>query len=408
MAELTIAVVSDIHAFDSVETDTHVAIDPGAASRTLHPIVDLIDYITERNLRADYLALPGDLVNRAHSGGLAYVWQQMRNVARILGARIVAVPGNHDVITHQPTTDPRGALKSLMPSFPLQDPALDALFWTQGWIALEEADHRFLLIDSTFDFPTYPTDPAATAAWEDYLNALNRGGFSEEQEAGIDAYLRGAPRKLNVALVHHHPLEHQLRHQFQDTYGPMRRGGELIELLTRHPATGRWLVIHGHKHVPQIVSAVATSANGPIVLCAGSLGAQIWPPLNTAARNQFHLVHVRDDNPDSLGYLLGQVQSAMWCLGEGWLSPPPRGAGLPRLAGFGCISDHRNLAQRCHSEVARGGADFIEMRELVQRVPELQYIAPRDFEDLEAEIGQLNLEFTRDRDQGIRQLAKRA
>lgn len=407
MAELTIAVVSDIHAFDSDERDTYVTIDPGAASRTFHPIVDLIDYIVDCNLGADYLALPGDLVNRAHSAGLAYVWLQMRDVARRLGARIVAVPGNHDIVTHQPTKDPRGALKSLMPSFPLQEPALDALFWTQGWIALEQAEHRFLLLDSTFDFPTYPADPA-TAASDAYLNALNRGGFSEEQEAGIDAYLRRAPRKLNVALVHHHPLEHQLRRQFQDSYGPMRRGGELIELLTRHTAAGRWLVIHGHKHVPQIVSAVATSANGPIVLGAGSLGAQIWPPLNTAARNQFHLVRVRDDNPADLGYLVGQVQSAMWCLGEGWISPPPRGAGLPRLAGFGCISDHRNLAKRCHSEVTRGGGDFIEMSELVKRVPELQYIAPRDFDDLEAEIGHLDLEFTRDRDQGIRQLAKRA
>jgi len=407
VSELTLVVLSDIHAHDHTD-DTYVDLAPATASRTLHPLVDLVEHIQDNAIRADYLILPGDLANKAHSGGLAYVWQQARHVARLLGAEIVAVPGNHDVITHDAAPDPRGPLKALMPTFPTQDPAADEEFWATGWLVIERADHRFLLIDSTYDFPDFPTDPTDPAVWSEYASALNRGGFSEHQEQGIESYLRGANRKLNIAVVHHHPMEHQLRHQFQDTYGPMRRGGELVDLLTRHRGAGRWLVIHGHKHVPQLASAVATSANGPVMLCAASVGAQIWPPLNTVARNQFHLVRVRDDNPGGLGYLLGQVQSAMWCIGEGWLPPPPRGAGLPRLTGFGCIVDHRNLAARCRDEIERKGADFMEMSELVQRVPELQYIAPRDFEHLETEIASLMLEFTRSRDEEIRLLAKRA
>lgn len=327
MADLTFAVLSDLHAYNQIGTDTHVSVDPSAEERTLHPLVDLLEYIEENQLKADYLLLPGDLVNKAHYQALGYVWQQARHIGSLLGAMVVGVPGNHDVITRDPVPDPRGPLKSLTPSFPSQDVGLDAEFWENGWIVLERADHRLLLIDSTFDFPDYPANPTDRTAWDGYTQEINRGGFSPTQERGIETYLRGAARKLNIAVLHHHPIEHQLRSQFQDTYGPMRRGGELVDLLTRHHAAGRWLVVHGHKHVPQLASAVAVAANGPVILCAASAGAQIWPPLNTVARNQFHIVRVRDDNPSDLGFLVGQVRSMMWCIGEGWLPPPPRGAG---------------------------------------------------------------------------------
>lgn len=408
MTTLTIAVISDLHASDAQDEDTHVLTAPGSASRTLHPLVDLTSYIEKHRLRADYLLLPGDMTNRAHPQGLSYGWQQANHLASMLGAKLLAVPGNHDLTTHDPTSDSRRYLKSLVPSFPTGLPDCDERFWGQGWLVHEEESHRILLIDSTFDFPVYPSSPTDPFVWETYEKALNRGGFTEEQESEIEAYLSTAERKLNIAMTHHHPLEHQLRHQFQDSYGPMRRGGELVELLSRHPRAGRWLVIHGHKHVPQLATAVAVSANGPVMLCAGSLGARIWTPLNTVAHNQFHVVSVRDDNPAALGFLLGQVRSAMWCLGEGWLSPPPRGAGLPRVTGFGCVVDHRNLAARCKDAIDHAGVEFLRIEDLVKTVPELQFIAPRDFENLESEVDQLNLEFTRARSEEVSLLSRKA
>lgn len=407
MGELVLAVISDVHASDRVDQHTHVSTSPGVAARTLHPLVDLEEYIKVESLRADYLLVPGDLANQAHLPGLAYAWQQANRLAGLLGAELLGVPGNHDLTTHSPAIDSRAGLKSLVPSFPTGDPARDSAFWAQGWAAREEIDHRILLLDSTFDFPAYPRNPADPAVWKEYEDALNRGGFSREQEEQIDEFLKNASRKLNIAVIHHHPLEHQLRHQFRDSYGPMRRGGELIDLLSRHPRAGRWLIVHGHKHVPQIASAVAVSANGPVMLCAGSLGAHIWPPLNTVAHNQFHLVKVRDDNPSDLGFLLGQIQSAMWCFGEGWISPPPRGGGLPRLTGFGCVVDHRTLAQRCRETIDRLGVDFLSLPDLVAEIPELPYIAPRDFEHLEIEVEALQLEFTRSRDEEIKLLSRR-
>ena len=81
---------------------------------------------------------------------------------------------------------------------------------------------------------------------------------------------------------------------------------------------------------------------------------------------------------------------------------------MPHLAGFGCVVDHRNLARRCLDEIEASGAEFLPMKELVSRIPELQYIAPRDFEYLEEEVAILALEFTRGRDEEIRMLARRA
>ena len=407
MSELRLAIVSDLHVFDHACSDTHITTSPSLVHYGNDPALDLFDYVTDSGIKADYLVVGGDMTNKGYSAGLPYAWGLVQKLAMAMGAELVAVPGNHDVVTQEPAADIRSHLKALAPSFPSQDSARDTHFWEHGWTVLEEPTHRILMLDSTIDFPPFPSVSKASAAWREYQRSLNCGAFTLKQEAGLDEYLRGADQKINIAVVHHHPLEHQLKHIFQDTYGPMRRGGDLIDLLTRHSHAGRWLVIHGHKHVPQLVNGASSSSNAPIVMCAASLGAGIWAPINTAARNQFHVVDVTDDNHHSLGTLLGSVRSAMWCLGEGWIPSPPRGTGLPSETGFGCVVDHRNLALRCNEELNQSGSSMLGFGRLVAAIPELQFIPPQDFELLEKAVERDGIEFTRGRDQRIREIARR-
>jgi predicted phosphodiesterase len=310
MTFLRLAVVSDIHAEDTGGEWTHVVAEP-TPQKLQHPLQDLPDLIRSADIAAEYLIVPGDIANQADASGLSYAWRKLQEIAAQLGAELIAVPGNHDVITHTFAEDPRSVLKRLLPSFPTGDPNIDDQFWRDGWMMLERPDHRILLLDSTVGFPEFPRNADTSSdEWKSYLRAIDRGSLTVGIEMSIDRYLdRHAERKINVAIIHHHPQEHQLRTILQDTYGPMYRGSDFIDILSRNPASGRWIIIHGHKHVPQLVNSVSTTSNGPLILCAGSLGAKLWSPINTITRNQFHLLTASDEFLGGVGSLCGKIDS---------------------------------------------------------------------------------------------------
>jgi hypothetical protein len=201
-------------------------------------------------------------------------------------------------------------------------------------------------------------------------------------EEEVRAYLSTAPRKLNIAMVHHHPLEHQLRAHLQDHYGPMRRGGELIEMLSSTYAAGRWVVVHGHKHIPQLVNATSASTLGPTIVCAGSLGAKIWDPISTVARNQFHMIDVTSDAVTA-GAPRGVVTSFTWGVGNGWYKSERTGSGLPGRAGFGSLTNPDAIAAQIDLLVPTPSGSFAIYPDLVAAIPDLPHLLPADEQALD-------------------------
>lgn len=396
MATIRIAIMSDIHADESENVDTRIFVEHGPARRGQFPMSDLDRLVASKGIVADYLLLPGDTANRANAEGLQYGWRRAHGVASMMGAKLIATAGNHDVITHSPSLDRSWMLRNLLPSFPTGGLTTDSAYWDRGWCVIEESDHRILVLDSTADFPNYPVGYASDSTeMKTYFNIVDRGGLRVNVEQELEEYLETAPPKLNVALVHHHPLEHQLRVHLQDAYGAMRRGSEIVEILTRAHRSGRWLIVHGHKHIPQLVSATTISANGPIVLCAGSLGAKIWDPINTVARNQFHIVDLQvGPNSEVLG-LAGSIESFTWGVGVGWYQSERRGSGLPGWAGFGSLVEPRMLASRIDTLVPRSPGAFTDYHEIVAQVPELPFVMPVDEEALEEIAATYGLSFVR-------------
>src|SRR4051794_33745568 len=100
---LTIAVLSDLHAFD--QKSKSEAAEPSylctLAPRDLpgqHPIRGLQQLIENEKLRADILLCPGDLGDKARPAGIQYGWRAVHEVAGYLNAGVVVGNvGNHDV-----------------------------------------------------------------------------------------------------------------------------------------------------------------------------------------------------------------------------------------------------------------------------------------------------------------------
>lgn len=400
MTTLSALIVSDIHADEKDTKWTRVNTEPPVPLRNRQPLSDLFHWAVENSFKADYLLAPGDIANQADAVGLAYAWRKLHEIADLIGARLLAAPGNHDIVTHSAAADPRAFARVLLPSFPSGDATLDAHFWEHGWTIHETDEHRFLILDSMTDFPPFPpgvTPYDGSEAWNDYKQFIDRGGFPESMETQLDAVLLTADHRLNIALLHHHPQEHQLSSYMQDGYGPMRRGSDLIDLLSRHPKTGRWIVVHGHKHIPQLAHAIAATSNGPLILCAASVGAKLWDPIDTVTRNQFHVLEATDETLPGAASLRGSVRSYTWGYGNGWLESERRGSGLPGVGGFGCADDFRSLADRICDVMDAGGLSVLSLSSLTALIPQFPFQLPKDFAYLEDLLEERGFIFTRDR-----------
>lgn len=379
MAKLSLFVVSDTHVDSDHEREDSYALTRTNVGDGQSPLHDLKQLVLGSSLRADYLINAGDLSNKADTAALAFGWEQLTDIAAELGAATLAVPGNHDLITRRPAMQRRAALQGLRPAMPTLSAQQNKDFWDKGWVIYENDIARFLLIDSTFGFPPFPEGvDEDTDEFQDYLKVLNRGVFSSDMQQQVLSALKGLDAKLNVAILHHHPLEHQHKSFLQDTYGPMQRGSELIELLASLPNLGRWFVVHGHKHLPQLVTAATDTSNGPFMLCAGSASAVLWHPVNTVARNQVHLVELTDEASAFEGSLRGTVRSWSWGFGMGWTRASGAGIELPYLTGFGSSDDFRIAGKAVMDVIGADAKPHWSWVDIVSSVPNLPYMSPRD------------------------------
>lgn len=375
----------------------------------MHPLNDLHEFVVDRALNVDVLVAPGDIANQADTIGLQYAWRKLNGLASALGAELVGSPGNHDVITHSEAPDRTVMLRNLLPTFPTGIADKDEEFWQDGFCIIENSSHRLLILNSTTDYPDYPVGASRESdEWRDYETMIDRGGFPVEMEELLNARLQGLSQKINVAVLHHHPQEHQLSEFLKDTYGPMRRGDELIATLNRHVNAGRWLVIHGHKHIPQLVHAGGIPGANVVFLGSASLGAKIWDHANTRARNQFHIVDVTDDSAPNLGSMRGTVRSFVWSSGLGWHDSVSSDSGLPASTGFGCVDDHRDLGDQVIAHMDENSLPMCDFQDVLAAVPRIEYQTPDHFSLLEGYLYDRGFILLRGYRHEILQLARRS
>ncbi len=409
MTVLRLAVVSDVHAGSAEDGDTYATIQPPKHPKHEDPLTDLAAFVELHSLKVDHVICPGDMANRANDTGKSYAWSKINQIAKIMGAtRVIATPGNHDLTTHEPSPDPAAMLKTLTPSYPTGDRDVDARFWASGFAIEDYADYRLAILNSCIDFPAYPPAGSSDEVLREYSAALDRGAFPEsvqvELEEAIDAL---DEKKVNILVVHHHPLEHESHHLFKDSYGPMRRGEDLIRVLDNGHHSGRWFVIHGHKHVPRLIASVGSSANAPLLLGSASLAGKLWHPVVTVTRNQFHLVEFELDNARGLAPMRGTIESYMWGFGAGWMTSGRQNSGLPPKCGFGSVNDHRSLADSVAKYLADRALEFESWTEIVRELPALRFQGPRDFDLVEGYLEQQDIVLTRDHSENPVQVSRK-
>lgn len=315
-----VAVLSDLHAYsEGRNRPSFLDVRSGAHPSNQHPISSLKTLISKTPIQADFLLCPGDLGHRASIQGIEYAWEQLHDIGRSLGARLVTgTAGNHDMDSRRIHTGFASdrTLKMLDPAFPLPGDLWDR-YWARHYAIVDHSDCRLVVLNSS----------------------AYHGQTDEEQNHGrVDTFtleqmkselLKPCSARLNILLCHHHPQQHSEHNLGEDDV--MKNGQLLLDLLGSG-GIGQWLLIHGHKHHPKITYASGSSLS-PAVLSAGSFSFRLSIDLDGVARNQFYVVEFSSDDLDKFG-LVGQVSAWDWMNGSGWVPATSR-SGLPASFGFG-------------------------------------------------------------------------
>jgi len=364
-----IALVSDVHAFTPTPDAARFRDGDPSWARTLPdqfeedrgPFQALARTIKEDGLQADLVLCCGDMGDKADIDGVRFTWGWLETLRRRLGAEfVIGTTGNHDVDSRNVSgrNDPMHCVRALQPPFPMDDPAIRASYWERNVAVFETGDLAVLIIN--------------TAAEHSSAEMAMRGRLTEHTLDAIGRAVREVKASERIALVHHHPYRHDAI-DWEDN-SELEGGPELLRLLEDD---GDWLVVHGHRHYPNIAYA-AGGSRAPVIMAAGSFSAMLYPELGARVRNQFHIVDVQA--PGSVvgtTGLIGSVRSWEYSPATGWARPNSQ-EGIPDGAGFGFRGSVSDVADTVANFVRASEDSFITLGDVIAAKPYLGFVLPRD------------------------------
>jgi predicted phosphodiesterase len=303
--------ISDIHASDidpaSSKAPSYVSSYKSSSGSDLDPIAELEKLVRQENLAPECILCPGDVTNKSMPAPFSYAWKKLDDLAKSCNAKLISTVGNHDVDSRYKSNayDPRGFAMSLVPKIPTADRTHFLEYWAENFTLISYEECNILSLNTA----------AFHGAGRDATAEIEHGRISEATLVAIEAALKCIPSKqVNILLCHHHliraePSDSELR-------GQTRGGEKLIQLLSDDD--GAWIVVHGHKHIPDVFYAPGGS-NAPVILGCASFSAQINQDAQNKNPNQVHLLICDPDGANAAGLTsAGQIISWTWQPGVGW------------------------------------------------------------------------------------------
>lgn len=374
---LSLFIASDLHAYEGAINPPPSGLKVGdeGSNPLTYPVPGFEALATQERLTADLLLCPGDLGDHAQAGGVTHGWAMIQRMAKALGdATVLATTGNHDVMSRPPVdgsfVDPVDTLRKLSPRYPHPDRPTQQAYFGDSYAIVPYHDCRIVLLNtSTFHGQgdrEYSFGRISPTTRQQLLADLDRCGYFP----------------TNILLCHHHPIEYTALDE--PDRSSLIGGAILLNELSAKPL-GPWLVIHGHKHIPNLAYGPG-SGGSAVIFSAGSMSASLHLNQQSTTRNQVYRIEI--DQQAALGLrarLVGRFKSWYWVQNRGWLQTTP-GSGLPAEGGFGFRGDPRQIAHQVSDALVSSTKPALGWNDLIASCPGLEFLIPSDLEAVRQDL----------------------
>lgn len=375
---LRLLVISDLHAISDKKFSDDSRLD--FTSGTCEFAEEFIEYAKNLNYEIDYLICSGDISNKADKKSFLLGWELIKEIKEKLGiGEILCVPGNHDHISRAQdshTFDPKHYMQYIKPNFPINDYVKSTHFWAWNWCHLEDEKVNSILLNSS--------------AYHGYGDEHRHGRISQETITRIKDYISSPefPEKdLNILVCHHHP--YKMEHLENDLDKECMDGGDSLGNVLIESEKGPWLIVHGHKHIPQIRYAPSPSTMGPLVFSAGSFSAKLYTNILDRTSNQFYVINVDLEKTKARGVVVGTFESFEWTPLKRWSRSTAKF--LPARGGFGGSKTPREIAVQINKHLESSNDGFLNTSDLSSYLDDLLYFTPLDKDIFDRELERMNL-----------------
>ncbi|MEQ5835864.1 metallophosphoesterase [Marinobacter sp. NFXS9] len=360
--------MSDLHAVVNTDysDDTHLVFKSDSSE-----FADaLLDYIKDLNEDFDLLVCPGDIANKAQPGSFLQGWKTLNKFAEELKIpELICVPGNHDHESrrNEGVFDPKHKLQFCEPRFPRNNFDECTHFWAWHWCPIINEDYNAVIINSS--------------AYHGFYDENDHGRVAIEVSKQIGDFIKSdkfQEKPINFLLCHHHPSRMDYVDEDYD-FEVMDGAAQLIRKI-EDSDKGPWMIIHGHKHFPEIRYSQSQSVEPIVALSAGSVSAKLHPALMNKTSNQFYIISVDIEKTEKYGKAIGEFETHEWTLKEGW--HPSKSENLPAKGGFGSPSSPQEIANQIKNLFASKSEPFLEQSDLSGISSDIAYLSPTDFKRL--------------------------
>ncbi|MRV75803.1 hypothetical protein GJ700_29230 [Duganella sp. FT92W] len=385
LAKTRIAVISDLHIGDdpiALDLSPHDLPEEKKVGLPKSFLETFEKYVSSDSFKMagsiDMLCITGDISHKANPNEFRHANDVVSKLAVALNIpeeQVYYVPGNHDV--HWP-------VMQLQPQ----------TFWQQyRYKPLLQPDLIFQRRHNEKKIGAFDTDPHFVV-WHSekrLIVGINSAAFdAPEPEHGkhhgivhqetldsLENYLNSisiASDELRICLLHHHPINYSDVNPNYPDFSLATNAGNLFELLSRNRFD---LIIHGHRHIPQLLHRATTTNGHPItILGAGSLSAKLNSEWYGVAQNQFHVIEVAGRN-DETSIAYGNV--ATWNFAGGVWKESHHQLGLCATEGFGSRSTPIELQQSIENQLTSyfSSTAFCRWNLLEEAIPALRYASTK-------------------------------
>ncbi len=372
---MKILVISDIHASASdasaANAPSYVSSESSKGGPTADPFDNLVQLISALSIKPDLLLCAGDMTNRSAPAPFTYVWGKIVGTASKLDATVISTVGNHDLDSRllANKNDPKGFAMGLKPLIPFDNRQNYLEFWAEHFTHIDTDDANIIVLN--------------TAAYHGYgegekLKAeLEHGRITDHTLEKIRAKLLNIPKRpINLLLCHHHPQKAEPNDV--NSEGVTSGGDKLVQLLN-DDIHNEWVIIHGHKHRPDVFYGNG-GADATVIIGSASFSAQVNLDSQNKNPNQFHLIEFEDVGDGSIwAPPKGKITSWTWVPGDGWRPSVGRSHGLPHVTGFGCRIGGQALAQTVIRHMNNPKLELLKWPQVKTLVPDVSHLIPDDF-----------------------------